>query len=60
MSRTTLLSALLLAASLAPLPATASVQPICYSAPVFPQPGASVMLLSRILCVRVPQPTVRR
>ncbi|MCB1388874.1 MAG: hypothetical protein KDK12_06990 [Rhodobacteraceae bacterium] len=35
-----------------PLPA-AAVAPICYNAPVFPQPGATVGIDSRVLCIRI-------
>ena len=36
----------------APLPAAALV-PICYDAPVFPQPGATAGIESRVLCIRI-------
>jgi hypothetical protein len=36
----------------APLPAAALV-PICYNAPVFPQPGATAGIDSRVLCIRI-------
>ncbi|PTX02319.1 hypothetical protein [Pararhodobacter aggregans] len=58
MTRLSLLSALLLPI-LSPLPA-AAVAPICYLAPVFPQPGATVGIDARILCVRLPATNVRR
>lgn len=59
MPRFPLLPALLLLPILSPLPA-AAVAPICYHAPVLSQPGATVAIISRILCVRPSQTSVRR